>query len=235
MPNETYHPRGVLIHGYKVRNHPLYPAWAGMKQRCKDSTNASYGGRGITYCDRWKVFVNFAEDMWPKPPNMSLERKDNNAGYSSDNCVWATRKEQSRNRRTFKNSKTGLTGIIPVKNGFNARYDDDGVRYNLGYFDTAEEAAERRKEFIRLYEKNDPRFYDLLNKDDIDRLKRGIDRLKRGNSNRRLRRDSKTGVRGITVHSQGFLVRKTVNGERIYIGFSTTFEKAVEMLRGSTP
>lgn len=222
MSNETYHPRGVLVHGYKVGEHPLYPAWSGMKERCNNPLNpayVNYGGRGITYCESWKDFVNFAGDMWPKPPGTSLERKDNNLGYSPDNCVWATDTEQARNRRLFKNNQTGGTGIVAIKSGFNARYDDNLIRYDLGNFNTIEEAIKHRDKFIQLYEENDPSFCEMLSK---------------GNLDRRLRRDSKTGVRGISVHKQGFIVRKTViSGERRYLGFSKTFEGAVEILRGA--
>lgn len=222
MSNETYHPRGVLVHGYRVGDHPLYHAWSGMKERCNNplsSAYENYGGRGITYCERWKIFANFAEDMWPKSPGTSLERKDNSKGYSPDNCVWATAAEQARNRRIFKNSQTQTTGIIPIKSGFNARYDDNCIRYDLGNFNTIDEATAQRDKFIRLYTENNPLFYEMLSK---------------GNLDRRLRRDSKTGVKGITVHKQGFIVRRTITpGERQYLGFSKTFEGAIEILRGA--
>lgn len=230
MSNETYHARGVLVHGYRVRKHPLYAAWAGMKERCNNQLNPgyeNYGGRGITYYERWKVFANFAEDMWPKPPGTSLERKDNNKGYSLDNCVWATAAEQARNRRTFKNSQTGVTGIVPIKNGFNARYDDNHIRYELGNFNIIEEAVAQRNKFIQFYTENDPTFYEMLSKGSF-RVQRDL------KTERRLRRDSQTGVKGITVHKQGFVVRKTVEpGERLYLGFSKTFEGAVKILRGA--
>lgn len=58
-----------------------------------------YIGRGITVCDRWLVFENFLADMGEPPAvGLTLERKNNDGNYEPDNCVWATRKQQHRNR-----------------------------------------------------------------------------------------------------------------------------------------
>lgn len=77
--------------------------WRDMRQRCLNPNSQRYythGGRGITICDRWGVFKNFLEDMGLKPDGYTLERVNNDAGYSPDNCKWATPHEQARNRRT---------------------------------------------------------------------------------------------------------------------------------------
>ncbi|MDA7436479.1 hypothetical protein N8654_02215 [Synechococcus sp. AH-601-B19] len=80
--------------------HPLYVCWMNMKQRCLRTTHKSYhryGGRGISVCQRWlDSFWNFVEDMGPKPsPLHSIEREDNDGNYTPDNCVWATKAEQT--------------------------------------------------------------------------------------------------------------------------------------------
>lgn len=75
-----------------------------MKSRCKNHKHKSYscyGGRGISVCDRWLQFDNFAEDMLPTyVPGMTLDRIDVDGDYHHGNCKWSTPKEQANNRRS---------------------------------------------------------------------------------------------------------------------------------------
>lgn len=83
---------------------PEYRTWAGMINRCTNPNEPgwdNYGGRGITVCPEWRnSFEQFFADMGPKPsPGFSLDRVDNNKGYSPSNCRWADPKTQARNTR----------------------------------------------------------------------------------------------------------------------------------------
>ncbi len=76
-----------------------------MKIRCDYPSHAfyhAYGGVGISYCVRWRVFSNFLEDMGERPEGMTLDRIDSEDHYYKENCRWATRTEQARSRNNTK-------------------------------------------------------------------------------------------------------------------------------------
>jgi len=102
-----------------------------MIKRCNDRKTPSYpnyGGRGITVCKEWMESLdNFINDMGLKPDGYSIERIDNNKGYSKANCAWIPRGDQNKNRRSCKMYKTPR-GKLCLKDVWR-EYAIDGVTY----------------------------------------------------------------------------------------------------------
>lgn len=98
-----------LQHGHTVGGpSPTYRSWLAMVRRCSNPRAHNwrhYGGRGITVCDRWlgtDGFASFLADLGERPPNTSLDRIDHDGNYEPENCRWADRFTQARNRRKPK-------------------------------------------------------------------------------------------------------------------------------------
>lgn len=138
----------AIIHGmYRT---PEYNAWNAMIQRCTNPNNPAYknyGGRGITVCTEWKdSFIAFFTDMGKRPERLTLERKNNNLGYSKENCIWDTRINQSRNQRIWQKNRTGMRGIYWCKKRqkYSVNIGVNNKQYYIGIFKDLEEAKAAR-------------------------------------------------------------------------------------------
>lgn len=126
-----------LIKGLNLKNGlsctKLYYAYRNMINRCnweKGEMYYRYGGRGISVCDEWlgkNGFLNFAE--WALDngysESLTLDRIDNDKGYSPDNCRWADKFVQANNKRT--------THYIKI-NGEVGTVANMARKYNVSYW-----------------------------------------------------------------------------------------------------
>ena len=76
-----------------------YNTWKAMRNRCDpNKKNAVKRYVSLGFCPEWNNYDKFFQDMGPRPEGKSLDRIDNTKGYYSENCRWASVKEQNRNR-----------------------------------------------------------------------------------------------------------------------------------------
>lgn len=142
-----------LKHGNYTNFKAEFSAYKNMISRCTKKhlkIYPSYGGRGITVCDRWlESFENFLEDMGERPTSKhSLDRIDNDQGYSLENCRWATKVVQNHNKRHIGNKTKSYRGVSYSKrdNLWCAKIAIDKKIIVLGYFKNEEDATNARKE-----------------------------------------------------------------------------------------
>jgi len=126
-----------------------YHIYRNMRKRCDDSTckdYKNYGGRGITYCGKWETFEGFWEDMGQRySDNLTLERIDNNKNYCKENCRWATKQEQSNNRRGNKKFDYLGQSLTLTQIGRKYNIDAQTLEHRLNFGLSVKEALEHPK------------------------------------------------------------------------------------------
>lgn len=148
--------KNPIIIKHNMTNTKIYKCWQDMKARCYDIKKHQFndwGGRGISVCEDWKndfmSFYNWAINNGYQE-DLTIDRIDVNKGYYPSNCRWVSRHIQSANRRVFKNNKSGFVGVSYEKDKkkWRASINVNKHKYNLGSFNTPEEAAKIRDLFI---------------------------------------------------------------------------------------
>ena len=104
-----------IKHG--LYNNRFYATWNNIFKRCTNPKNKyykDYGGRGITVCEEWldiKKFIAWAESTHPNVKGVTLDRINNDKGYSPENCTWSDKTTQNINQRMKKNNTSGYVGV----------------------------------------------------------------------------------------------------------------------------
>ena len=139
-----------------LNSNRFYLTWYNMVKRCTNPKNEdykNYGGRGITVCEEWldvRNFVAWAESTHPNMEGYTLDRIDNDKGYSPENCTWSDKTTQCINQRVRKDNKSEVVGVRYHSRGevWTAYISINNTRKHIGQFDSKEEAVEARDNYI---------------------------------------------------------------------------------------
>ena len=139
-----------------LESNRFYNTWKNMDKRCNNLKNKdykNYGARGITICADWldiRNFVAWCEETYPNIEGLSLDRIDNDKGYSPENCTWSSRTIQNINQRMKITNTSGYNGIIWNKKNSNwvAVIGIANKKVYIGSFKIKEEAVQARDNYI---------------------------------------------------------------------------------------
>lgn len=146
--------------------HPLMNTYKTMLYRCYNperNKHEFYADRGITVDPRWFSFETFVNDMGERPEGYTLDRIDNNKGYSKENCRWVDINLQRANRGKFSNSKCKYKGVVIQNGKYLASFRYKNEKFYLGSFDNELDAAKAYNEMVKKYYPNDyERIWNIL-------------------------------------------------------------------------
>lgn len=145
---------GCLVGEYHgMKKHRFYDTYRNMMKRCytkSDPSYKNYGGRGISVCEEWQDIIKFV--VWADSTYIegyTLDRIDSAGNYEPSNCRWADATTQAINQRMMKNNTTGYVGVYLARdNRWESRLTFNKVDIFLGRFNTNEEAAQARDNYI---------------------------------------------------------------------------------------
>ena len=145
---------GCLVGEYHgMKKHRFYDTYRNMMKRCYTKSNPAYkhyGERGISVCEEWQDIIKFV--AWADSTYIegyTLDRIDNAGNYEPSNCRWVDATTQAINQRMMKNNTTGYVGVYVARdNRWESRLTFNKVDIFLGRFNTIEEAAQARDNYI---------------------------------------------------------------------------------------
>ena len=128
-------PEIIKTHG--MSKYKEYSVWETMKARCYNSNVKAYkyyGARGISVCDRWLQGIeNFYSDMGKRPTDKhDIDRIDSNGNYEPNNCRWATKTQNSRNRECVIMSMEKARELRAMRDNTTLSFKKIGMKFGIG-------------------------------------------------------------------------------------------------------
>lgn len=150
----------MTIHGMIDTN--FKDVHCNMKARCDNPQHPQYkdyGGRGITYCEKWKHLSGFMEDMYETyEQGLSIDRILVNGNYEKGNCRWTTMSVQGHNKRKMENCIFEYKGVRYNlnKTRYVANININKTNYYLATFDVVEHAAKAYDDASEIFYQDRP-------------------------------------------------------------------------------